>query len=204
VAQRDFNMEPLEGDKEVFMKRFVSLGVVALLLALAVPAGASTFLAQNRAELVAQSDAVVQGEVLSVESFWTPSGRIIVTQAMVRVTETIAGEAPTVLVVRTFGGTVDGFTVEAHGFPTFQQGDRLLLFVENQKDGSVEVTGYRLGQYRVVRDQAGVEFAVPTLEKGVRLLTRDGKEAARPQAVRLDTFKNEIRALAERGGRIAN
>ena len=186
------------------MKRFVSLGVVALMLALAIPAGASTFIGLSKAELVAQSDAVVQGEVMKVESFWTPSGRLIVTQAMVRVTETIAGEAPTVVMLRTYGGTVDGYTIEAHGFPTFKQGDRLLVFLQNQKDGSAEVTGYRQGQYQVVRDKAGVEFAVPTVEKGVRLLTLQGQEAPRPQPVRLDTFKNEIQALAERGGRIAN
>ena len=186
------------------MKRFVSLGVVALMLALAIPAGASTFIGLSRAELVAQSDAVVEGEVIKVESFWAPSGRIIVTQAMVRVTDTIAGDSPTVVVLRTYGGTVDGFRVEAHGFPEFNQGDRLVLFLENQKDGSAEVTGYRQGQYQVVRDKAGVEYAVPTLEKGVRLLTIDGKEAARPQAVRLETLKNEIRANAQRGGRIAN
>ncbi|HEX3126806.1 MAG TPA: hypothetical protein VH394_05705 [Thermoanaerobaculia bacterium] len=186
------------------MKRSVSLGVVAALLALAIPVGASTFVALNRAELVAQSDAVVQGEVIKVESFWTPSGRLIQTEAQVRVIETIAGQAPSVLVMRTFGGTVQGYTVEAHGFPTFKTGDRLLLFVQNQQDGIAEVTGYRQGQYRVVRDRAGVDFAVPTVEAGVRLLTPDGKEAARPQAVRLDTLKNEIRAIAERGGRIAN
>jgi hypothetical protein len=186
------------------MKRFVLLGVMALMLALVVPAGASTFLAMSKAELVGQSDAVVQGEVVKIESFWAPSGRIIVTQAMVRVTETVAGEAPTVVMMRTFGGTVNGFTVEAHGFPVFKVGDRLLLFVQEQQDGSAEVTGYRLGQYQIQRDKAGVEFAIPTLEKGVRLLSADGREAPRPEAVRLDTFKNQIRALAERGGRIAN
>ena len=186
------------------MKRFVSLGVVALMLALAIPAGASTFLGLSRAELVAQSDAVVEGEVIKVESFWAPSGRIIVTQAMVRVTDAIAGKADTVVVLRTYGGTVDGYTVEAHGFPSFETGDRLVLFLANQKDGSAEVTGYRQGQYRVVRDKAGVEFAVPTIEKGVRLLTLEGKEAPRPQAIRLETLKNEIRANAQRGGRIAN
>jgi hypothetical protein len=186
------------------MKRFVSLGMVALILALAIPAGASTFIALSKAQLVAESNAVVQGEVIKVEAFWTPSGRIIVSQAMLRVTDTIAGEAPTVVMLRTYGGTVDGFTVEAHGFPSFKQGDRLLVFLQNQKDGSAEVTGYRQGQYQVVRDKAGVEFAVPTVEKGVRLLTLQGLEAPRPQTVRLDTFKNEIRALAERGGRIAN
>lgn len=186
------------------MKRFVWLGLVALALAVAVPAGASTFVGLTHDEMVAQSDAVVEGEVLNVHSFWSRSGRLIVTEAIVRVNETIVGEAPTSIILRTFGGTVGGYTVEAHGFPKFEKGQKLLLFVDNQADGTAEVTGYRQGQYQIVRDRAGVNMAVPTLEPGVRLLTRDGRAAARPQAVQLDVLKNQIRGAAERSGRMAN
>ena len=182
------------------MKRFLWLGVFALALAVAVPAGASTFIGMTTDELVAASDAVVQGEVLQVHSYWNKSGRIIVTEALVRVTDNILGDAPTVVIMRTFGGTVEGFTVEAHGFPTFQKGQELLLFLDNQADGSAEVTGYRQGEYRIVRTKAGV-MAVPTVENGVRLLTRDGQAAPRPQALRLDTLKSQIRAGAQRVGR---
>lgn len=185
------------------MKRFLCLGLFALALAAAVPAGASTFIAQSIDELVAASDAVVQGEVLQVHSYWNKSGRIIVTEALVRVTDTLAGKAPSVVILRTFGGTVEGYTVEAHGFPTFEKGQELLLFVDNQADGSAEVTGYRQGQYRIVRDKAGV-MAVPTVEHGVRLLTRDGRVAPRPQALRLDTLKGQIQAGAQRVGLIVN
>ena len=186
------------------MRRFVWLGVFALALAVAVPAGASTFIAMSTDELVAASDAVVQGEVLQVHSYWNKSGRLIVTEAIVRVTDTITGNAPSVVVLKTFGGTVEGFTVEAHGFPTFEKGQELLLFVDNQADGSAEVTGYRQGQYRIVRTKEGMQVAVPTIEHGVRLLTREGRVAPKPQAVRLDTLKDQIRAGALRVGRTAN
>jgi len=185
------------------MRRFVWLGVFALALAVAVPAGASTFIAMSTDELVAASDAVVQGEVLQVHSYWNKSGRLIVTEAIVRVTDTITGNSPSVVVLKTFGGTVEGFTVEAHGFPTFERGQELLLFVDNQADGSAEVTGYRQGQYRVVRE-AGVEMAVPALEQGVTLLRADGQPAARPKAQRLDALKASVRADFERTSRMAN
>ncbi len=185
------------------MKRFLCLGLFALALAAAIPADASTFLAQSTDQLVADSHAVVQGEVLQVHSYWNKSGRIIVTEAIVRVIDTIAGSAPSVVILRTFGGTVEGFTVEAHGFPTFEKGPELLLFVSNQADGTAEVTGYRQGQYRIVRDKAGV-MAVPMLENGVRLLTREGAVAPRPQALRLDTLKSQIQAGAQRVGLIVN
>lgn len=179
------------------MNRSVWFGCLVLAAALALPAaaGASTFLAMSPGELVAGSAAVVQGEVLKVNSFWHSSGRVIVSEALVRVEEVVAGDAPSVVVLRTHGGEVNGFTVMAHGFPTFRVGERLLVFVEAEEDGASAVTGYRLGQYRIVADEAGVEIAVPMAERGVRLLDKRGAPAPLPEPVRLDAFKDRIRVL---------
>jgi hypothetical protein len=177
------------------MKRFMWAGLCALLLATALPAGASTFTAMSQAQLVAQSAAVVEGRVIKVDSFWTPSGRIIVSEAMVQVEDVIAGAAPSVAVVRTFGGTVQGYTVEAHGFPKFEVGQRVVLFLAS--GDPARVTGYRLGQYRI-EDRSGVAVAVPTLEAGIALLTPDGRPAPRPRALPLETLKDQIRAHAAR------
>jgi hypothetical protein len=195
-------VSPFGENKEVFMKRFVWLAVFALVLA-SIPAGASTFVAMTRGELVAQSHAVVEGEVLKISSFWNPSGRLIVTEAMVQVTDRIAGEAPSVVIVKTFGGQVGGYNVEAHGFPKLGVGERVVLFLQHQADGTSEVTGYRQGQYRVVRE-AGVEMAIPTLEAGVNLVRPDGATVARPKAQRLDALKASVRADFERTSRTAN
>jgi hypothetical protein len=185
------------------MKRLVSIGILLLVVAAATPGGASTFLRMTPGELVRGSAAVVQGEVLKVSSFWEPSGRIIVTEAMVQVQEKILGEAPSVVVVRTFGGTVNGYTVEAHGFPKFQAGERVLLYLEAEKDGVSRVNGYQQGHYRIVRDKAGVELAVPTLDEGASVITRDGRPAAAVKTVRLDLLKASIRDEARRAGRAA-
>jgi len=180
------------------MKRIVWLGLIALLLA-AVPAATSTFIALSHAELVAGSDAVVQGRVLKVSSFWEKTGRVIVSEAMIQVEELVKGAAPSVVIVRTFGGTVNGFTVEAHGFPKFAVNDHVLLYLHDA-EGTAEVTGYQQGQYRIVRDKAGVAMAVPTVDGGAFLVGRDGRPAPGAKAVRLDTLKNMIRAEAERPG----
>lgn len=185
------------------MKRFFLMGVVALLLA-AIPVTASTFLALSQDELIAQSDAIVQGRVLKVSSFWDKTGRVIQSEALVRVEDTMKGTAPSVVVVRTFGGTVGSFTVEAHGFPKFAANDHVLLFLQNANE-TAEVTAYRQGQYRIVRDKSGVDIAVPTVEGG-SLISRDGRTIPAAKAVRLDTFKNVIRAAVEKPvvGRPAN
>ena len=184
------------------MKRLL-IGVLLLALA-AAPMAASTFLAMNQKELIAESQAVVQGQVLKVNSFWDASGRMVMTEALVRVEEAILGKAPTVVRVQTFGGNVDGFIVEAAGFPEFKAGERMVLFLSPAKDGVARVAGYQFGQYRIQRNKAGLEFAVPALDSAVNVATKDGSLFVRPQAVRLDTFKDQVRETARRSGRIEN
>lgn len=169
---------------------------------MAGPATSSTFVAMDTAELVAASDAVIQGEVLEVYSFWNRDGNAILTEARVLVDEVVLGQAPSEVVVRTFGGRVGDYVLEAHGFPTFQEGQKVLLFLQRAQDASLRVSGYRLGQYRIAAGARGGLVAVPTLERGVQLLYEDGRPAARPEAVPLGTFKNQIRAYAgKRPGR---
>lgn len=180
--------------------RWVSL---ALLVA-AVPANASTFLHVSRGELTARAEAVVVGTVLEVESFWSDDGRVILTEAKVLVEEALVGEPASVALVRTFGGTVNGFTVEAHGFPTFAKGERLLLFLEPDRRarGAHRVLGFQEGKYRITTDKAGREIAEPTVDAHARLLTADGRPAPAPRAVALETLRDEILELGRRAGRI--
>jgi len=182
------------------MKRLTSI-VLLLVLVAAIPAGASTFLKLTPQELVRGSAAVIQGEVLKVSSFWEPTGRMVVTEALVRVEDKLFGSAPSVVVVRTFGGRVGDFTVEAHGFPKFQVHDKVLLYLEPERDGASKVTGYQQGQFHIVRDQAGVEYAVPASDDDARLVGADGRAAAPAKALRLDELKDSIRHEAQRAGR---
>jgi hypothetical protein len=182
------------------MRRLVILSLLLALVA-GVPAGASTFLNMDQRELVQKSAAVVDGEVLQVHSFWDAKGRVIITEAIIKVSDSVAGNIGSAIVVRTFGGTVEGYTVEAHGFPTFKRGERYLLFLESERNGAHQVTGYQLGQYRITLDKNGAEVAVPTFDGAARLLTRDGRQAARPRALALDALKNQIRTEAQSLGR---
>jgi hypothetical protein len=182
------------------MRRFVCLALL-LVLAAGAPVGASTFREMNQRELVQQSAAVVDAEVLQVHSFWDPKGRMMITEAIVKVSDSVVGNIGSAVVVRTFGGTVEGYTVEAHGFPTFKRGERFLLYLEPERDGAHRVTGYQLGQYRIARDKNGLDVAVPTFDGEASLVTRDGRQAARPRALALETLKNQIRNEAQSLGR---
>lgn len=176
-----------------------SLGLLCLGWLLAAPATASTFLAMDHEELITHSDAVIQGKVLRVESYWDITGRVIISEAEILVDETIAGRGMEgFLTVQTFGGQVGDFHVEASGFPRFQEGDRVVLFLNRReaKDGAIRVTGYQLGEYRIL-DQAGTAMAVPTVEPGVRFL-RDGQPVEPPQALPLAELKTRLRRIENR------
>lgn len=181
------------------MRKAMGLFVLAALATL--PATASTFLAMSQEELAAGAGAVVVGKVSEVRSFWNEEHTAILTEAVVKVGEVILGEAPATVVVRTFGGTADGYTVEAHGFPTFLEKQRLLVFLHQERDGSLRVLGYQQGQYYLVRGDDGVELAVPAVETDARLVTREGRLAPMPEALPLDTLKSQIRRAARRVGR---
>jgi len=180
-------------------KLILSLALAALVVA-ALPATASTFLAMDRAEMARTSDAVVVGEVTSVHSSWNAEATAIITEAFVRVEETMSGDAPGVVVVRTFGGQVGAVMIEAHGFPKFAEGQRVVLFLEGAQNVA-RVVGYQQGQYRIVRRADDVEVAMPTVDHGANLLHRDGTAAAAPRAITLDILRSEVRNATARADR---
>jgi hypothetical protein len=146
---------------------------------------------------------VVEARVSAVRSFWDRQRTAILTEALVEVEEVVVGDAAPEIVVRTFGGTVEGYTVVAHGFPEFRQGERLLLYLYRESaDGSVRVLGYQQGQYRIETRDDGVEVAVPALGEGMRLLSKDGRPVPAARTLPLADLKGQIQRAAERVGRL--
>lgn len=183
------------------MKRRFLLSLA--LLALASPLMASTFVALTPGELVAGSAAIVEGDVLKVESFWDAEHRVILSEALVQVREVIAGEVPAVVRVKTFGGTVDGYTVEAIGFPTFERGQRIVVFLEEDADPDVlRVTGFQQGLFRVKADAAGEEVATSAVDEGAHLVHANGRASAIPSSLPLGQLKQQIRAEVARQWRV--
>lgn len=194
------------------MQRRTACWVVVLCFGLALPAAGSTFVAMDEEDLLLAADAVVRGEVVSVESFWNDRHTLIITEAVFEVQTVLVGSAPTYVTLRTAGGTVDGETVEAIGFPTFEQGEQALLFLERDdarpmgkvhtggRHEGYRVTGYQLGHYRIVRDRRGQELAVPTADPGVALVTPDGRQPEAPRVRRLAAFETSLRDAGQRLG----
>ena len=172
---------------------FGVLGGLAALGVGASSAQAGTFLAMDLPELVANSEAVVLGEITDVVASWTPDGKVIVSDAVVSVDERLIGSSEDTLSVRTFGGVVDDYEVVAHGFPVFEAGEQVVLFLTRHPvDQTLRVTGYQLGHYRVI--ERGEHLAVvPTLDQGTYLLDADGHPVERPIPYELSTFARMLR-----------
>jgi hypothetical protein len=183
--------------------RHTACRLLALAALVAAPAAASTFLALTTEELVRDAEAVVEGRIVEVSSFWNAEHTAILTEATLEVDDAVVGAAPRFVTLRTFGGRVDDYVIEAHGFPRFALGERLLVFLEPEKDGGHRVLGYLQGQYRIRTDAAGKAIAEPLSDFGARLLRRDGTEAPAPRARPLADLKSQLREIAGRAGRPA-
>ena len=188
------------------MKRIRCFSVAVLLTALAIPAGASTFLAMSREELVAKADSVVTGRVVEVNSHWNRAGTVIVTEAIVEVADRVLGNSASHVRVQTFGGQVGDQKIVADGFPTFRLGEKLLLFLApdpaGDEPGFFKVLGYQQGQFRIHTDAKGRELAVPAWEADtVSIVKADGTTAVVPHTVPLSDLVSQIRETAQRVAR---
>jgi len=152
--------------------------------------------------LINQSDMVIQGQVINVHSHWSQSGRIIVSDATVRVDEALIGKCPRVVRVRTIGGQVNDFVAEAAGFPKLELGEKVILYLyEEPSDRSLRVTGYQQGQFRVVTRLDGVTLAVPQVDEDASLLRPDGTHVPTPRSLEIGAFKSHLLGVAEKLGR---
>ena len=138
-----------------------SLILVSLLLALAVPLSASQFIEMPFDQVAREATFAIRGQVTETWSAWDSSHEVIYTYATVRVSRYFGEVAgPDMLVVRNVGGTVDGYTQEAIGFPAIRRGEQVVLFLSESEDGSdFSIHAYNQGKY-LVQLRAGGEVLV--------------------------------------------
>ena len=135
------------------------LTLVAMILALAIPMSASQFQELSFDQIAREAKYVVRGQVLDTWSQWDDAREVIYTYATVRVTRYF-GETtgPDVLMVREVGGTVDGYTMEAVGFPMIRRGEHIVAFLS--EDGSdLRIHAFNQGKF-LVRERRGREVLI--------------------------------------------
>ncbi|HJQ38592.1 MAG TPA: hypothetical protein VKB93_15750 [Thermoanaerobaculia bacterium] len=166
------------------MHRRILFSLGLLLVALALPLSASQFIQLPFDQVARESSLIVRGNVVDSWSAWDDAHEVIFTYATVRVTRYF-GEAtgPDTLMVREVGGTVDGYTQEAIGFPQVRRGEDVVLMLsrwENSTD--YRIHAFNQGKY-LVRNRGGLEVLVEDpVKQGDGRLERPDKFTARPNA----------------------
>lgn len=186
-----------------------SLSLVTLMLALAaLPLSASQFMDMPFDQVARESALIVRGQVIDSWSAWDDAHEIIYTYATVRVNRYF-GEAtgPDTLLVREAGGTVDGYTMEAIGFPAIRTGENVVLLL-SQWEGSTDyrIHAFNQGKY-LVRNRGGEEVLIADpfkqgderLERTGRRMQLDAVEDAQP-GVGIEEFARMVDD-ARAGGR---
>jgi hypothetical protein len=157
-------------------RRLLSL-ISLLLIVSALPVAASQFIDRPFDDIARESALIVRGTMGQTWSAWDDAHQVIYTYTTVRVGRYF-GDAtgPDTLVVREAGGTVDGYTQEAIGFPMLREGQDVVLLLAKW-DGSADyrIHAYNQGKF-LVRQRGGSEVLVgdsetqgsARLERGTR------------------------------------
>ena len=132
---------------------------LSCLLLLATPAArALSVIPPTFAELVAESESIVRGEVTALRSAYDDAspGRPIRTYVTFQVVRTLKGPSPAgdSVTLVFLGGTVGTDTLSIPGMPTFSLGDREIVFVARNGKTYCPLIAAGHGRYRILRDAA--------------------------------------------------
>ena len=156
-------------------RRLLVLCVVAVCAV--APLSASQFVRLPFDQVARESALIVRGTVSETWSAWDDAHEVIFTYATVRVNRYF-GEAtgPDTLLVREVGGTVDGYTQEAIGFPVIRSGENVVLMLSKwENSADFRIHAYNQGKFLVRQRMDGIEMLVsdPVRQGEARLHTRD-------------------------------
>lgn len=121
-------------------------GVLALCLAPAIALALMVPFSLDR--LVTDADTIVHGSVVRRESRWDTSGRLIVTDVTLDVSETLKGEPAVRQTLRIAGGTVGEVTLTMSEVPEFRDGEDVIVFLAHDQVPS-RVVGLWQGKFTV-------------------------------------------------------
>lgn len=159
----------------------LALLIIAIVVALASTAGATTALKLDLESLVANSNAIVLGNVTEVRSF-KKEGRIF-TETTIAVDEAWKGDATEKVTIRHPGGRIGDTVTRVYGLPGFETDERVVVFLsrartpEGEEASPYTVTGLRQGKFHVATGpDASTQFVVPRIGDMQLLAPREGEQ----------------------------
>lgn len=157
-------------------------------------------------ERVDRSDNIVQGEVVAVEPREQPPSNRILTDVTVAIDSVVKGRlnkgASITLTIP--GGQVGSVVTVATEFPTFREGDEVILYLSTSDRGDQLLVGGIQGRQLLARLKDTGELAVPSASKAARekilgsqdaTSPRDSASPAEPAHVLLDDYLRYLKEL---------
>jgi hypothetical protein len=135
-------------------------GVACLL---AAGAAATSVIPITDQELYRRADVVVHGVVVSSDATVDEAGRPE-TLTVIEPISILKGSLSGPLVIHQLGAELpDGRALKMWGRPEYAPGTEVVVFALSRAAGEFATAEMLLGKFRVLRDEAGVRFAVPEL-----------------------------------------
>ena len=181
--------------------RKVRIHIVLILLVVAGwprSARSTTFVLLDDLTMLRSSDVVLVGTVTGIESAAVGSDGAIYTYIHLQPERVLKGAiSAEPIVVREPGGTVGDRTEWIFGAPEFWVGERSLLFLSQNPDGTLQTNNLSMGKFSVGVDSAG--HTTLTRDFGVNAeLYNPGSgalSAAQPETRRFGSFVRRLRRL---------
>jgi hypothetical protein len=133
--------------------------VTALVLLLAIPAGATTLIRSGLETLAAENATIVQGKVLEIHSYWNADHTFIFTDVRFQPTRVMKGDrSQREIAFTVMGGTVGETTTLIVANPDLVPGREYILFLNREElpaaTERVTVRDLAQGAFDVVRGRA--------------------------------------------------
>ena len=152
--------------------------------------------------LIRQATTIVLGQVTRIDGHWYAAKTQIYTHIGIRIEEVLKGElGDAEITIKQLGGVVGGLRSWIFGSPEFVMGERVLLFLTPNSDGSPRVLNLYEGKFSIVQDsRTGEQFASRySMPEGVQRLAPSATSPTSASAIEtraLTRFKAEIKAQA--------
>jgi len=136
---------------------------------------ATTMIPLSIEELTDRSTLIITGKVVEINTYKNEENGVISREVMVIPDKILKGEvqskAPIAITV--WGGTVDDITMYVPGSPNFEEGEKVLLFLSENK-GKKGVVGLAQGKFSLIETSQGVK-AIRSLDD-IFFVSRENKE----------------------------
>lgn len=140
------------------MTRFLSMGLLGLMLALGAPARATSVLPLYLDEIVDQSAVAFEGTCTGNRSERDPQTGMVVTYTTFQVHDVLKGQAGPVHTVKQVGGTLsaENLVFKVESVPTFEVGqDYVVFFAGASRLGFSSPIGLSQGRFSVIAQREG-------------------------------------------------